>query len=74
MSSEQPGGGGHALSPGPARRGAGPNRSGLPPPGPPASHLGSSPPRAPWGESGRRASRGERKRAAEATCWGLEAA
>lgn len=43
MSSEQPGGDGHALSPGPARRAARAQPPGLPPSGPRASHLGSSP-------------------------------
>lgn len=61
MSSEQPGGDGHALSPGPARRGARAEPLGLPPGVPPslASHLGSSPPRAAWGETRRRESRAQ---------------
>lgn len=66
MSSEQPGGDGHALSPGPARRGARAEPRGLPPPPPPpaapptpASHLGSSPPRAASGETRRRESRAQ---------------
>lgn len=47
MSSEQPGGDGHALSPGPARRGARAEPRGLPPPQPPPAappaQLGLSP-------------------------------
>lgn len=69
MSSEQPGGDGHALSPGPARRAARAS-----PPRAPASHLGSSPARHPTARPGGGNAEGKPERAAGATWWGLEAA
>lgn len=74
MSSEQPGGDGHALSPGPARRAARAEPPGPPPPRAPASHLGSSPARHPTARPGGGNAEEEAERAAGATWWGLEAA
>lgn len=81
MSSEQPGGDGHALSPGPARRGARAEPRGLPPPRrppppPPPRPLTWGPrlPGQPRARPGGGRAEHKPPRAAEATCWGLEAA
>lgn len=74
MSSEQPGGDGHALSTGPARRGARAEPLGFPPRPPWPLTWGPRLPGQPRARPGGGRAEHKQPRAGKATCWGLEAA